>query len=148
LENKVVIIGENKVIPIFDCCSSFLQWEEIRLPSRKSRVKETDRFEITRCISFIGDMQATFTKRKNGLIKKAMELSILCDCEIALIIFSSNNKLFQVSVAHPSIIGVVPPSTYFHSTLTHLFSVRQFRHGQNTSSIHGIQRTTQTTHKY
>lgn len=24
-----------------------------------------------------------------------MELSILCDCEIALIIFNSNNKLFQ-----------------------------------------------------
>ena len=41
--------------------------------------------------------QATFTKRKNGLMKKAMELSILCDCEIALIIFSSNGKLFQYS---------------------------------------------------
>lgn len=27
-------------------------------------------------------------------MKKAMELSILCDCEIALIVFSSNNKLF------------------------------------------------------
>ena len=26
-----------------------------------------------------------------------MELSILCDCEIALIVFSSNNKLFQYS---------------------------------------------------
>jgi hypothetical protein len=38
--------------------------------------------------------QATFTKRKNGLIKKAMELSILCDCEIALIVFQEN-KLYQ-----------------------------------------------------
>jgi len=38
--------------------------------------------------------QATFTKRKNGLIKKAMELSILCDCEVALIVFQEN-KLYQ-----------------------------------------------------
>lgn len=28
-------------------------------------------------------------------MKKAYELSILCDCEIALIIFNSANKLFQ-----------------------------------------------------
>ena len=28
-------------------------------------------------------------------MKKAYELSILCDCEIALIIFNSGNKLFQ-----------------------------------------------------
>jgi hypothetical protein len=41
--------------------------------------------------------QVTFTKRKNGLMKKAMELSVLCDCQIALIIFNSNNKLFQYS---------------------------------------------------
>ena len=39
--------------------------------------------------------QVTFTKRKFGLMKKAYELSILCDCEIALIIFNSSNKLFQ-----------------------------------------------------
>ena len=28
-------------------------------------------------------------------MKKAYELSVLCDCEIALIIFTSNNKLYQ-----------------------------------------------------
>lgn len=49
-------------------------------------------------ISRIGDernRQVTFTKRKFGLMKKAYELSILCDCEIALIIFNSSTKLFQ-----------------------------------------------------
>ncbi|XP_023279890.1 myocyte-specific enhancer factor 2D isoform X6 [Seriola lalandi dorsalis] len=39
--------------------------------------------------------QVTFTKRKFGLMKKAYELSVLCDCEIALIIFNHSNKLFQ-----------------------------------------------------
>ena len=28
-------------------------------------------------------------------MKKAYELSVLCDCEISLIIFNSQNKLFQ-----------------------------------------------------
>lgn len=38
----------------------------------------------------------TFTKRKNGLLKKAMELSILCDAEIAVVIFNNGNgKLFE-----------------------------------------------------
>jgi len=49
-------------------------------------------------ISRIGDernRQVTFTKRKFGLMKKAYELSVLCDCEIALIIFNGSNKLFQ-----------------------------------------------------
>ena len=28
-------------------------------------------------------------------MKKAYELSVLCECEIVIIIFNSNNKLFQ-----------------------------------------------------
>lgn len=39
--------------------------------------------------------QVTFTKRKFGLMKKAYELSVLCNCEIALIIFNNSNRLFQ-----------------------------------------------------
>ncbi|XP_031379235.1 MADS-box protein SVP-like isoform X4 [Punica granatum] len=41
--------------------------------------------------------QVTFTKRRRGLIKKAHQLSTLCDAEIALIIFSSTGKLFEFS---------------------------------------------------
>ncbi|XP_030273325.1 myocyte enhancer factor 2cb isoform X14 [Sparus aurata] len=76
--------------------------------------------------------QVTFTKRKFGLMKKAYELSVLCDCEIALIIFNSTNKLFQYastdmdkvllkyteynepheSRTNSDIVEAVPPSNY------------------------------------
>ncbi|NXL39928.1 MEF2D factor, partial [Glaucidium brasilianum] len=49
----------------------------------------------TRLLTFSPCFQVTFTKRKFGLMKKAYELSVLCDCEIALIIFNHSNKLFQ-----------------------------------------------------
>ncbi|KAJ0478933.1 putative transcription factor MADS-MIKC family [Helianthus annuus] len=39
--------------------------------------------------------QVTFSKRRNGLLKKAFELSVLCDAEVALIIFSPNSKLYE-----------------------------------------------------
>ncbi|XP_024164564.2 agamous-like MADS-box protein AGL104 isoform X1 [Rosa chinensis] len=37
--------------------------------------------------------QITFSKRKNGLIKKAYELSVLCDVDVALIMFSPSRRL-------------------------------------------------------
>ncbi|GJZ30023.1 MADS-box protein SVP [Tanacetum coccineum] len=39
----------------------------------------------------------TFSKRKKGLFKKAEELSVLCDADVGLIIFSSTGKSFQYS---------------------------------------------------
>ncbi|XWS47505.1 hypothetical protein CRYUN_Cryun14cG0158000 [Craigia yunnanensis] len=39
--------------------------------------------------------QVTFAKRRNGLLKKAYELSVLCDAEVALIIFSTRGKLYE-----------------------------------------------------
>ncbi|CAL9775043.1 unnamed protein product [Musa acuminata subsp. burmannicoides] len=39
--------------------------------------------------------QVTFAKRRNGLLKKAYELSVLCDVEVALVIFSSRGRLFE-----------------------------------------------------
>ncbi|KAI6686715.1 hypothetical protein NL676_032628 [Syzygium grande] len=39
--------------------------------------------------------QVTFAKRRNGLLKKAYELSVLCDAEVALIVFSHRGKLYE-----------------------------------------------------
>ncbi|CAA3026003.1 MADS-box transcription factor 23 isoform X2, partial [Olea europaea subsp. europaea] len=39
--------------------------------------------------------QVTFSKRRSGLLKKAKELSILCDAQVGLIIFSSTGKLYD-----------------------------------------------------
>ncbi|KAJ4866210.1 Agamous-like MADS-box protein AGL8 [Raphanus sativus] len=41
--------------------------------------------------------QVTFSKRRSGLLKKAHEISVLCDAEVALIVFSSKGKLFEYS---------------------------------------------------
>lgn len=41
--------------------------------------------------------QVTYSKRRNGLIKKAYELSVLCDIDVALIMFSPSGKLTQYS---------------------------------------------------
>lgn len=39
--------------------------------------------------------QVTFSKRRRGLFKKAEELAVLCDADVAVIIFSSAGKLFE-----------------------------------------------------
>ena len=39
--------------------------------------------------------QVTFAKRRAGLLKKTHELSVLCDVQIGLVIFSSTGKMFQ-----------------------------------------------------
>ncbi|KAL0350759.1 UNVERIFIED_CONTAM: Agamous-like MADS-box protein FUL-L [Sesamum radiatum] len=41
--------------------------------------------------------QVTFSKRRSGLQKKAHEISVLCDADVALIVFSTKGKLFEFS---------------------------------------------------
>ncbi|KAL3651884.1 hypothetical protein CASFOL_004886 [Castilleja foliolosa] len=41
--------------------------------------------------------QVTFSKRRMGLCKKAKELAILCDADVAVIVFSNTGKLFEFS---------------------------------------------------
>ncbi|CAG9581172.1 unnamed protein product [Danaus chrysippus] len=63
-------------------------------PSKIAATMGRKKIQISR-ITDERNRQVTFNKRKFGVMKKAYELSVLCDCEIALIIFSSNNKLYQ-----------------------------------------------------
>lgn len=39
--------------------------------------------------------QVTFSKRRKGLAKKASELSVLCDVEVALLVVSSSGRLYD-----------------------------------------------------
>ncbi|XP_041024556.1 agamous-like MADS-box protein AGL18 [Juglans microcarpa x Juglans regia] len=50
-----------------------------------------------RKIENLNSRQVTFSKRRTGLLKKAKELSVLCDAEVAVIIFSSTGKLYEFS---------------------------------------------------
>nr|XP_043623801.1 floral homeotic protein AGAMOUS [Erigeron canadensis] len=49
--------------------------------------------------------QVTFCKRRNGLLKKAYELSVLCDAEVALVVFSSRGRLYEY--ANNSVKGTI-----------------------------------------
>ncbi|XP_021826391.1 agamous-like MADS-box protein AGL18 [Prunus avium] len=54
------------------------------------------RIEIKK-IENVNSRQVTFTKRRNGLLKKAKELSVLCDAEVAVIVFASTGRLYEFS---------------------------------------------------
>ncbi|MQL68540.1 hypothetical protein Taro_000859 [Colocasia esculenta] len=49
--------------------------------------------------------QVTFSKRRNGLLKKAFELSVLCDAEVALIVFSPRGKLYEFASNRRNLMG-------------------------------------------
>ena len=43
--------------------------------------------------------QVRFSKRRAGLLKKAFELSLLCDAEVALLVFSPAGRLYEYASA-------------------------------------------------
>lgn len=49
--------------------------------------------------------QVTFSKRRRGLAKKARELAVLCDADVALLIFSDKGRLHDFA-AHGRYISI------------------------------------------
>ncbi|KAF7127441.1 hypothetical protein RHSIM_Rhsim11G0071800 [Rhododendron simsii] len=58
--------------------------------------------------------QVTYSKRRNGLIKKAKEISVLCDAHVSVVIFASTGKMHE----------------YCSPSTTHL-------RGEDITSLHG-----------
>ncbi|KAJ7965865.1 MADS-box transcription factor [Quillaja saponaria] len=62
--------------------------------------------------------QVTFSKRRNGLLKKAKELAILCDAEVGVTIFSSTGRLYDfASTSMKSVIERYKKTKEEHSQL-------------------------------
>ncbi|WVZ72232.1 hypothetical protein U9M48_020726 [Paspalum notatum var. saurae] len=53
--------------------------------------------------------QVRFSKRRSGLFQKAFELSLLCDAEIALLVFSPAGKLYEYASSNR--LPILPPSS-------------------------------------
>lgn len=64
-------------------------------------------------IENLNSRQVTFSKRRNGLLKKAKELSVLCDAEVAVIIFSSTGKLYEFSNTRYYLLAFDPLNSFF-----------------------------------
>jgi MADS-box transcription factor len=57
--------------------------------------------------------QVTFSKRRTGLLKKANEISVLCDAEVALIVFSHKGKLFEYSTDDSYVLNSLSSSLLY-----------------------------------
>lgn len=80
------------------CASSSLLLVPTAAAAPAGRVErmagKRERIAIRR-IDNLAARQVTFSKRRRGLFKKAEELSILCDAEVGLVVFSATGKLFN-----------------------------------------------------
>ena len=48
-----------------------------------------------KCIEDVQKRRVCFSKRRSGLMKKARELSVLCDAEVGVIVFSGTGRLYE-----------------------------------------------------
>lgn len=54
---------------------------------------------VVRRIENSTSRQVTFSKRRNGLMKKARELGILCDAELGVTVFSTTGKRYEYATS-------------------------------------------------
>nr|QQL01547.1 AGAMOUS 1 [Ceropegia sandersonii] len=96
--------------------------QDFESSSSHQRKSGRGKIEIKR-IENTTNRQVTFCKRRNGLLKKAYELSVLCDAEVALIVFSSRGRLYEY--ANNSVRGTIDRYKKASSDTTNTGSVSE-----------------------
>ena len=71
---------------------------------KKIRIEKIENNRQRQVSHFIIFSQLTFYKRRNGLIKKAMELSLLCNSQILLCIVENNKTVLFSSSSNAQAI--------------------------------------------
>ncbi|KAJ0025526.1 hypothetical protein Pint_08095 [Pistacia integerrima] len=64
------------------------------------------KIEIKR-IENSSNRQVTFSKRRNGILKKAKEISVLCDAEVSVIICASSGKMHQYCSPSTTLVDIL-----------------------------------------
>ncbi|KAL5075668.1 hypothetical protein RYX36_014652 [Vicia faba] len=64
------------------------------------------KIEIKR-IENSSNRQVTYSKRKNGILKKAKEISVLCDAQVSLILFGASGKMHEYISPSTTLIDVL-----------------------------------------
>nr|VDD27462.1 unnamed protein product [Brassica oleracea] len=67
--------------------------------------------------------QVTFCKRRNGLMKKARQLSVLCESSVALLIVSSTGKLYSSSSGDRGLMGQRDLYSLYHHLVPYIFTL-------------------------
>ena len=87
--------------------------------------------EITR-IQDKSSRVVTFSKRRAGLFKKARQISVLCDVDVAVIVFSDRGKLYEVCSGRrtKSIHNGIAFLELFHANIFIIKSFLNFHYGR------------------
>nr|XP_043618657.1 agamous-like MADS-box protein MADS9 [Erigeron canadensis] len=64
------------------------------------------KIEIKR-IENTSNRQVTYSKRKNGIIKKAKEITVLCDANVSLVISGSSGKMYEYCSPKTNLIDML-----------------------------------------
>ncbi|GKU87764.1 hypothetical protein SLE2022_182910 [Rubroshorea leprosula] len=64
------------------------------------------KIEIKR-IENSNNRQVTYSKRRNGIMKKAREITVLCDAQVSLIIFASSGRMHEYCSPSTTLIDIL-----------------------------------------